>query len=90
MIVVPIALLFLWFFWPDPVVRTTETEGVVTRWPRAQTHEGNGRFVASVTLKDGREVQVVPAGNRQIRVGKTVQVERVEKESGASYYRIAR
>ncbi len=90
MILVPIALLLLWLVWPDPVVRTTAAEGVVTRWTRQQSSGGAGNLVTWVTLADGREVQVVSGGNRQVRVGEAVKLERVEKESGASYYRYAR
>lgn len=90
LIVVPIALIALWFLWPDPVVSTSEFEGTVARWTRQQSYEGTGKLVATVTLKDGRQVQAVSSGNRQVVAGDTVRLERVEKESGASFYRFAR
>ena len=43
LIVVPIALVALWFLWSDPIVSTSELEGTVARWTRQQSYEGTGK-----------------------------------------------
>ncbi len=87
-IIVPIAAILLWFAWPDPTLRASQVEGVVTHWSREQDYTGTRKLVVWAILTDGSKVQLTSRSVRSPRVGETIRLERLEKSSGAVDYRL--
>ncbi len=87
-IIVPIVALLLWLAWPDPTLRASQVEGVVTHWSREQAYTGIGRLVIWATLTDGSKIRLTSRSVRSPQVGDRIRLERWEKSSGAVIYRL--
>ena len=86
LLVLSLAFALAWLVKEDPVVSERSLAGTVTGWSRAQTEDGVGKLIISVTLETGDKISFSQRTPLSPTKGAEIQVLKRQKESGRVTY----